>query len=77
MREISLILSVAGTLVLFAVPVRLSIAASTKTDWDKVFPSWRKWLVIGIFLTTLGVSLSLSSYGWALVLHLEQLNLLR
>ena len=47
MREISLILSVAGTLVLFVVPVRLSIADSTKADWDNVFPNWRKWLVIG------------------------------
>jgi len=47
MRAISLILSVAGTLVLFVVPVKLSIADSTKTDWDKVFPNWRRWLVIG------------------------------
>jgi hypothetical protein len=60
MREISLILSVAGTLVLVVVPVRLSIADSTKADWDNVFPNWRKWLVIGMLLITLGVSLPLS-----------------
>jgi len=60
MRAISLILSVAGTLVLFVVPVKLSIADSNKTDWDNVFPNWRKWLVIGILLITLGVSLPLS-----------------
>ncbi len=61
MREISLILSVVGTLVLFIVPARLSIADSTKTDWDKVFPNWRKWLAIGTFLSTLGLPLLLSS----------------
>jgi hypothetical protein len=55
MREISLILSVAGTLILFVVPVRLSIADNTKTDWDNVFPNWLKWLVIGMLLTTVGV----------------------
>jgi hypothetical protein len=61
MREISLILSVLGTLVLFFVPVRLSIADSTKTDWDdKVFPSWRKWLAVGTLLSTLGLPLLLS-----------------
>jgi hypothetical protein len=60
MRAISLILSVAGTLVLFVVPVKLSIADSNKTDWDNVFPNWRKWLVIGILLIALGVSLPLS-----------------
>ena len=60
MREISLILSVLGTLVLFFVPVRLSIADSTKTDWDKVFPSWGKWLAVGTLLSTLGLPLLLS-----------------
>ena len=60
MREISLILSVAGTLVLFVVPVRLSIGDSTKTDWDTVFPNWRRWLVIGMVQLTLSVSLPLS-----------------
>jgi hypothetical protein len=60
MTEISLILSIAGTLILFVVPVRLSIADNTKTDWDNVFPNWRKWLMIGILLITLGVSLPLS-----------------
>jgi hypothetical protein len=60
MTEISLILSIAGTLILFVVPVRLSIADNTKTDWDNVFPNWRKWLVIGMLLITLGVSLPLS-----------------
>ena len=60
MREISLIVSVLGTLVLFFVPVRLSIADSTKTDWDKVFPSWRKWLAVGTLLSTLGLPLLLS-----------------
>jgi len=59
MREISLILSVLGALVLFLVPVRLSIAES-KTDWDKVFPNWRKWLAIGTLLSTLGVPVLLS-----------------
>jgi hypothetical protein len=59
MRAISLILSVAGTLVLFVVPVRLSIADSTKADWDNVFPNWRQWLVIGVLLITLGISLPL------------------
>jgi hypothetical protein len=38
MSEISLILSVLGALVLFFVPVRLSIAES-KNDWDRVFPN--------------------------------------
>jgi hypothetical protein len=60
MREIFLILSVAGTLVLIVVPVRLSIADNSKADWDNVFPNWRKWLVIGMLLITLGVSLPLS-----------------
>jgi hypothetical protein len=60
MAEISLILSVAGTLVLFVVPVRLSIADSTKADWDKVFPNWRRWLVIGTLVSTLGLPLLLS-----------------
>jgi hypothetical protein len=60
MREISLILTVVGTLILFVVPVRLSIADSTKTDWDKVFPNWRRWLIIGIVLIVLAVSLPLS-----------------
>jgi hypothetical protein len=60
MREISLILSVAGTFILFVVPVRLSIADNTKADWDNVFPNWRKWLMIGMLLTTLGVSRLLS-----------------
>jgi hypothetical protein len=59
MREISLILSVLGVLVLFFVPVRLSIAES-KTDWDRVFPNWRKWLAIGTLLSILGVPLLLS-----------------
>jgi len=59
MSEISLILSVLGALVLFLVPVRLSIAES-KTDWNEVFPNWRKWLAIGIVLLALGVSLPLS-----------------
>jgi len=59
MNEISLILSVLGTLVLFCVPVRLSIAEST-TDWNKVFPGWRKWLAIGTLLSTLGVPRLLS-----------------
>ena len=57
MTEISLILSIAGTLILFVVPVRLSIADNTKTDWDTVFPNWRKWLVIGMLVNTLSVSL--------------------
>jgi hypothetical protein len=57
MRAISLILSVAGTLMLFVVPVKLSIADSTKADWDTVFPNWRKWLVIGMLVNTLSVSL--------------------
>jgi hypothetical protein len=60
MAEISLILSVAGTLILFVVPVRLSIADNTKTDWDNVFPNWRKWLVIGMLLSILGISRFLS-----------------
>jgi hypothetical protein len=60
MKEISLILSVLGTLVLFCVPVRLSIADGTKRDWDRVFPSWRKWLAIGTLLSTLGVPRLLS-----------------
>jgi hypothetical protein len=60
MREISLILSIFGTLVLFFVPVRLSIADSTKADWDEVFPNWRQWLVIGTLLSTLGLPLLLS-----------------
>jgi len=60
MREISLILSVFGTLILFLVPVRLSIADSTKPDWDKVFPNWRKWLVIGTLLSTVGIPRLLS-----------------
>ena len=59
MREIYLILSVLGTLVLFLVPVRLSIADSM-TDWDKVFPNWRRWLVVGTLLSTLGLPLLLS-----------------
>jgi len=59
MREISLILSVLGALVLFLVPVRLSIAES-KTDWNKVFPSWRKWLAIGTLLSILGLPVLLS-----------------
>ena len=58
MREISLILSVLGALVLFFVPVRLSIAESTN-DWDKVFPNWRKWLAIGTLLIVFGVPLLL------------------
>ena len=67
MREFSLILSVAGTLVLFVVPVRLSIADNTKTDWDKVFPNWRKWLLIGVLLITLGCIAPIvgSGYGRA------------
>jgi hypothetical protein len=60
MRAIYLILSVLGTLVLFFVPAKLSIADSTKTDWDKVFPNWRRWLVIGTLLSTLGLPLLLS-----------------
>ena len=35
MRAIYLILSVLGTLVLFFVPVKLSIADSTKIDWGQ------------------------------------------
>ena len=58
MREISLILSILGTLVLFFVPVRLSIAESM-TDWDEVFPGWRKWLAIGTLLIAFGVPLLL------------------
>jgi len=58
MNEISLILSVLGTLVLFFVSVRLSIDSTR--DWDTVFPSWRKWLAVGTLLTTLGVPLLLS-----------------
>ena len=54
MKEISLILSVLGTLVLFCVPVRLSIAESM-TEWNKAFPGWREWLAIGIVLSSLGV----------------------
>jgi hypothetical protein len=60
MTEISLILSIAGTLILFVVPVRLSIADNTKTDWDNVFPNWRRWLVIGMLVSTLGLPLLLS-----------------
>ena len=60
MAEIFLILSVAGTLILFVVPVRLSIADNTKTDWDNVFPNWRKWLVIGTLLSMVGLPLLLS-----------------
>jgi hypothetical protein len=56
MGEISLILSVAGTLILFVVPVRLSIADNTKNDWDNAFPNWRTWLVIGMLLSILGIS---------------------
>jgi hypothetical protein len=59
MREISLILSILGTLVLFFVPVRLSIADSLN-DWDEVFPNWRQWLAIGTLLSTLGLPLLLS-----------------
>lgn len=59
MKEIYLILSVLGALVLFFVPVRLSIAEN-KTDWDKVFPNWRRWLAIGTLLSALGVPLLLS-----------------
>jgi len=59
MREISLILTILGTLVLFLVPVRLSIAEST-TDWNEVFPGWRKWQAIGTLLIALGVPLLLS-----------------
>ena len=59
MREISLILSILGTLILFSVPVRLSIAESM-TDWNEVFPGWRKWLAIGTLLSALGVPLLLS-----------------
>ena len=59
MREISLILTILGTLVLFLVPVRLSIAERI-TDWNEVFPSWRKWLAIGTLLIALGVPLLLS-----------------
>jgi len=59
MRAISLILSVLGTLVLFLVPVRLSIAESM-TDWNEVFPGWRKWLAIGTLLSILGLLLLLS-----------------
>ena len=58
MNEIYLILSVLGTLVLFFVSVRLSIDSTS--DWDTVFPSWRKWLAVGTLLTTLGVPLLLS-----------------
>jgi hypothetical protein len=42
---------------LFVVPVKLSIADSTKADWDTVFPNWRKWLVIGMLVNILSVSL--------------------
>jgi len=59
MREISLILSIFGTLVLFVVPVRLSIAEST-TDWNEVFPGWRTWLAVGTLLSAFGVPLLLS-----------------
>ena len=59
MREISLILSILGTLILYSVPVRLSIAESM-TDWNEVFPGWRKWLAIGTLLSILGLSLLLS-----------------
>ena len=59
MREISLILSILGTLVLFFVPVRLSIVES-KTDWNEVFPSWWKWIAIGTLLSILGVPLLLT-----------------
>jgi len=58
MKEISLILSILGALILFLVPVRLSIAES-KTDWNEVFPGWRKWLAIGTLLSVLGVPLLL------------------
>jgi hypothetical protein len=46
MRAISLILSVAGTLVLFVVPIRLSIADSIKADLGQRIPQLAKWLVI-------------------------------
>ena len=58
MSEISLILSVLGALVLFLVPVTLSIVES-KTDWDKVFPNWRMWLAIGTLLIAFGVPILL------------------
>ena len=60
MREISLILIVAGLLALFAVPARLSIADGNKTARDNVFPNWRTWLVIGMISNTLGLLLLFS-----------------
>ncbi len=58
LREISLVVSVAGTLILVGVPLRLSLPGTSKADWDHLFPSWRTWLVIGVLLISLGISLS-------------------
>jgi hypothetical protein len=57
MKEISLIVSVAGTLILFVVPIKLSLSDTIRTDWDYVFPSWRKWLAVGLIFISLGFSL--------------------
>ena len=59
MKVISFIASIAGILVLVAVPIKLSLTGTTKADWDHVFPSWRKWLVIGVFLAAVGIGGSL------------------
>ena len=58
MREISLLTSVAGTLILVGVPIKRLLTDATKADWNHLFPSWRTWLVIGVLLISLGISLS-------------------
>jgi hypothetical protein len=57
MREISLVVSVAGNLILVGVPFSL-LSGTSKADWGHLFHSWRTWLVIGVLLISLGISLS-------------------
>ena len=58
MREISLVVNIAGTLILLGIPIRLSLPDTVKGDWEHLFPGWRTWLVIGVLLISFGVSLS-------------------
>jgi hypothetical protein len=58
-REISLVVNIAGTLILLGIPIKLSLPDTIKGDWENTFSQgWRTWLVIGVLLISFGVSLS-------------------
>jgi hypothetical protein len=48
LNVISIIVAVVGAVVLAVVPIRFWLS-------DQVFPTWRRWLTAGIFLTVLGL----------------------